>query len=169
MPREQGMVCEDTFFFLGNKGGYLLYREWCPDILLLSSSLSGNKHKTVKRVLLWYLGGGHRRGLSWELQLYPNCSLCSRREFEVPKTLLETRGDFIQGINWIRAILRVLPWCSGWWLMPPPKVSWDTLTVEQGVRARPEDGGSAEKDDTWFFCAFWQLGISIFILGLFKD
>ena len=32
--------------------------------------------------------------------------------------------------------------------MPPLKVPWDTLTVEQGARARPEDGGSAEKDDT---------------------
>ena len=50
------------FSFLGNRGGYLLYREWCPDIVLLSSSLSGNKRKTVKRVLLWYLDGGTQVG-----------------------------------------------------------------------------------------------------------
>lgn len=46
------------FYFL-ERGGYLLYREWCLDIFLLSSSLSENKHETVECVLLWYLCRRH--------------------------------------------------------------------------------------------------------------
>lgn len=56
-------VCACFFLFLNiffrNGGGYLLYREWCLDIYLLSSSLSENKHETIECVLLWCLDEGH--------------------------------------------------------------------------------------------------------------
>lgn len=66
------VVCGCVFFlflFL-NGGGYLLYREWCLDIFLLSSSLSENKHKTVECACLSTSMGGHGWGLNWGL--YPS-------------------------------------------------------------------------------------------------
>lgn len=66
-----------SFLFLFFWNGYLLYRKWCLDILLLSPSLSENKHKTVKCVLLRCLGWGCGRGLHWESQGYQSYSLCS--------------------------------------------------------------------------------------------
>lgn len=52
-----------SFSFL-EWGGYLLYREWCLDIFLLSSSLSANKHETGECVLLQGPGGGRGWGLT---------------------------------------------------------------------------------------------------------
>lgn len=81
-------VCVRAFFpfpflFFLERGGYLLYREWCLDIFLLSSSLSENKHETVECVLLQCPGRGH----GWGTPLgSAKCTMALQQQLKAPRT-----------------------------------------------------------------------------------
>lgn len=106
-------VCARFFLFLNiflERGGYLLYREWCLDIYIFCL------HHFLKinmKLLSVSCFGAWMRDMGTPLAIasVPKLFFGSRTEPEVLKNLylLETWSGVIQGINWVRARTHVLP------------------------------------------------------------